>query len=111
VPDAKSADAVLSVNIETADYGPDQPFHRNCMPTMLVAVNLKDATGSTVLKREYFYANISSVPAVSGWLLLRAEPKYTSADCNGYSPELVMAAFHDVVPQLAQAVGAELSKP
>jgi hypothetical protein len=111
VPDAKSADAVLSVNIEGTDYGPNQPFHRDCMPTMLVAVSLKDAIGNIIVKREYFYADISSAPDVSGWLLLRADPKYTSPDCSGYSQELVMAAFHDVVPLLANAVGAELSWP
>jgi hypothetical protein len=78
---------------------------------MLVAVNLKDTTGKIILKREYFYADISSVPDNSGWLLLREDSKYSSPDCSEYSPELVMAAFHDVVPLLAQAVGAELSKP
>jgi hypothetical protein len=36
-PDAKSADAVLSINIEAAMYGPDKPFHQDCKPSMLIA--------------------------------------------------------------------------
>jgi hypothetical protein len=108
--DAKSADAVLSVNIETATYDADKPFHRDCKPSMLIAVKLRDLTGKAILQREYFYADVSDVPEVSGWLLLRADPKYTDPDCGKFSPELVMAAFHDVVPLLANAVGTELAK-
>ena len=110
VQDAKSADAILSINIETAGYDADKPFHQDCKPGMLIAVKLKDAAGSAILQREYFYADVPSVPQVSGWLLLRADPKYTSPDCSGYSLELVTSAFHDVVPLLAQALGAELAK-
>jgi hypothetical protein len=77
---------------------------------MLIAVTLKDATGHSILQREYFYADVSTENSV-GWVILRADPKYTNPDCSGYSPELLMAAFHDAVPLLAQAVGAEMLKP
>jgi hypothetical protein len=110
VPDAKSADAVLSVTIENFDYIPDSLFHRDCKPSMLIAVNLKSSTGTNIIQREYFYADLPSTPQVTGWVLLRADPKYTSPDCSGYSEERVMAAFHDAVPLLAQAVGSEFAK-
>jgi hypothetical protein len=111
VPDAPSADAVLSVKFEVADYGPDKPFHQECKPSMLIDVSLKDLRGRTILQHTYFYADAAGVPAVSGWRLLRADPKYTDPHCSNFSPGVITAAFRDAVPVLAQAVGAELSKP
>jgi hypothetical protein len=110
VTDASSADAVLSVIIKVADYAPDAAFHQDCKPTMLIGVNLKSSAGANIIDQEYYYVDSSSTPRVSGWLLLRADPKYTSPDCNGYSQERVIAAFRDVVPLLAQAVGSEFAK-
>ena len=54
VPDLKSADAVLSVTIEVANYEANKPFHQDCMPSMVIAVNLKDAAGKAILQRKYF---------------------------------------------------------
>jgi hypothetical protein len=75
---------------------------------MLIAAKLTDATGHTILHHEYAYADEPTIPEVSGWLLLRADPKYTSRECM--SEERAEAAFHGVVPLLAPAIGAELSK-
>lgn len=110
VPEERSADAVLSVVIRVADYIADAPFGRDCKPIMMIGTKLTDATGKTILAYEYYYADVSSVPQVLGDRLLRADPKYTSPDCSGYSQERVIAAFHDVVPLLAQAVSSELAK-
>lgn len=110
VPDERSADAVLSVIIKVADYMPDAPFGRDCKPIMLIGTKLTDARGETLLEREYDYVDTATVPRLPGYVLLRADPKYTDPSCSNYSQERVIAAFHDVVPLLAQAISSELAK-
>lgn len=116
VPDSKSADAVLTVDFPMAtDNGAGEIVgHSGCEPQMLIQVTMKNGTGKTILRRDYFYGPPGSSTGVIGQPLL-SDPKYNVPDCTNSgimaNADLIVEAFHSAVPELTQAVTSELVDP
>jgi hypothetical protein len=114
VPDRKSADAILAVEFPVAtDNGADEIMTGGCTPLMQIEITMKAANGKTIFRRTYAFAN--KPMAGLGEVLLRVDPKFTVSDCTNSgimaNADLVVAAFKSAVPELAEALGNELTTP